>query len=225
MNTEIIEMKCDENLKVLLPFLKNSIDNPELSLESYETSTEESEGSESFDSEIYNFDKQLNDEQIIFLLNTIGQTYLPKDGFCENEPVRFNDKFDKNLVTALIEESKEESYYIDESLDGKLNVDINFFMEKALITLPYTKVIIQYNLDCSISCKYDEKWIKVDNKSKQIILSRKDKKLTIDDILYATREIATVYNSVYREVNFMVQISTREFKVLSNNDNVLLLRY
>lgn len=224
MNTEIIKMKCDENLKLLLPFLKNSIDNPGLSNESYETSSE-SDSSESFDSEIYNFDKQLNEEQVLFLLNTIGQTYLPESGFCENEPVQFSNKVDKNLVSSLIEESKEENYYIGETLYEKYNIDLDFFIEKALISLPYTKVIIQYNSECSISCKYCEKWIKVDNENKQIIISKNDKKITIDDVLYATRAISIVYNSVYREIPFMVEIYTREFKMLNNKDNILILRY
>ena len=217
MDKQIIKVKCDNNLKLLLPILKNSIDISESSDESYETS---SESSESLDSEIYNFDKQLDNEDILFLLNTVGQTYLSKDGFSNNEPIYFNPKFSKNLISSFIEESKEENYYIDESLDGKFNIDLDFFMEKALITIPYIKVIIKYDENFSVVCDHNEKWITVDDENSQMIISRNNKKLTIDDILYCTRAIAVTYG----KIDFMVKIDMQEFKILDSND-VLTLRY
>jgi hypothetical protein len=213
---EIIKIKCDKNLGLLLPILKNSINNPESSesTENYETSDD---SSESFDTEIYNFDKELNDDDIIFLLNTIGQTYLSEKGFVDNQPIQFNDKIDKNLITPFIEESKEEDYYIDE-LDGKFNIDLDFFMKKSQIIIPYEKVIIKYNSIFSIVCDHNIKWITIDDENNQIIMSRN--KLTIDDILYATRIIAVTYG----QSNFMVEINKQEFEILKH-DGILILKY
>lgn len=215
---EIIKIKCDNNLKMLLPILKNSINNPS---ESYESSSEnsDSESSESFDTEIYNFDKELDDDNILFLLNTIGQTYLSGKGFADTEPIQFNDKVDKILIDSFIEESKEENYFIDES-DEKFNIDINFFMKKSQITLPYMTIVIKYDSKFSIVCDCTEKWITIEDENNQIILSRNNKNLAIDDILYATRIIAVTYQNT----NFMVEVGKQKFKILGNND-ILTLKY
>jgi hypothetical protein len=219
INMEIIKIKCDKNLRLLLPILKNSIDNPE-SYESSESYESLDESSESFDSEIYNFDKELNNDDIIFLLNTIGQTYLSEKGFTDNEPIQFSDKVDKNLITSFIEESKEEDYYIDELSDGKFNIDLDFFMKKSQISIPYMTIIIKYNSRFSIVCNHNEKWLTIDDKNSQIILSRNNKKLTVDDILYATRIIAVTYG----QTNFMIEINKQEFKILKHDD-ILILKY
>lgn len=219
MDSQIVKVKCDKNLGLLLPILKNSIDNPESSSESYETSSDSSE-SESFDTEIYNFDKELNNDDVLLLLNTIGQAYLSTKGFVDNEFIKFNDKVDKNLIDSLLEESKEENYYIDE-LDDNFLFDIDFFMKKSLIALSYEKVIIKYSSKFSISCDHNIKWITIDDKNSQIIISRSNKKLTLDDILYATRIIAVTYGNT----NFMVEIDNQEFTIFSMDDNILVLKY
>lgn len=217
MDSQIVKVKCDNNLRLLLPILKNSIDNPESSSESYETSDE----LESFDTEIYNFDKELDSLTILSLLNTIGQTYLSKDGFSDNEPIQFDIKTNEDFIISLIEEAKEGNYYIDESSDGKFNIDLDFFMEKSLITIPYKTIIIKYNNRFSIVCEHNERWITIDDENGQIILSRNNKKLTIDDILYATRMIAVTYG----KIDFMVKINEKEFKILDDNNDTLTLKY
>lgn len=217
---DIVRVKCDKNLGLLLPILKNNIDNTESSSESYETSSDSS-GSESFDTEIYNFDKDLNNDNILFLLNTIGQTYLSKDGFSNNQSIQFNDEINKDFIISLIEESKDGNYYIDESSDGKFNIELDFFIEKALITIPYTTIIIKYNSNFSISCDHNIKWITIDDENSQIIISRNNKKLTLDDILYTTKIIAVTYGNT----NFMVEIDRQEFKISSIDNGILILNY
>lgn len=220
MDTQIVKVKCDKNLGLLLPILKNRIDNPESSSESYGTSSNSSD-SESFDTEIYNFDKELDNEDIIFLLNIIGQTYLSEKGFCNNDLVQFSDKMNKNLINSFIEQSKEEDYYINKS-NGKFNIELDFFIEKSIITIPYTKVIIKYNKYFSVLCEHNHKWLEIDDENNQIIISRENKKLTIDDILYATRPISVTYG---RGEIFMVEIDKQEFELLDDKDNVLTLKY
>lgn len=222
MEKQIINVKCDDNLKLLLPILKNKIETDSPDNISYESYGSSSESSESLDSEIYNFDKELDDENILFLLNTIGQTYLSGEGFVSNEPVGFNNKLNNDLINSFIEESKEKDYYINESLDDKLNIDLDFFIEKALITIPYTKVIIQYNQHFSVVCDCNIKWITIDDQNSQIIISRNNKKLTIDDILYATRIIAVTYG---RKIDFMIKVNDQEFSKLNNDNDILTLKY
>jgi len=219
MESQIIKINCDKNLRLLLPILKNSIDNPESSSESYETSESDSDKSDSFDSKMYNFCKELDDT--LFLLNTIGQTYLSKDGFSCNKTISFNEEINKNLIKSFIEESKEEDYYIDEISDGEFLIDLEFFMEKASVNVPYKKVIIQYNKHFNVSCECNVKWIMIDDENSQIIISRNNKKLTIDDILYSTRIIAVTYG----KTDFMVEINKQEFKILNDSNDILVLKY
>ena len=220
MKSQIVKINCDKkcnkDLKLLLPILKNTIDGS--SSESYEVSdSDDSDDSESFDSKMYNFEKKLDDT--LFLLNTIGQTYLTKDGFSCNKTIIFNDY--NNLVKSFIEESKEEDYYIDQISDIEFLIDLEFFMEKAFINVPYKKVIIKYNKHFNVSCECNLKWITIDDQNSQIIISRDNKKLTIDDILYATQIPAVTYG----KTDFLIKINEQEFKMLSDNDGVLVLKY
>jgi hypothetical protein len=215
---EVIKIKCDDNLRSLLPILKNNIDD--LS-ESDDSSSEysSSNSEESFDTEIYNFDKKLDHNDIVFLLNTIGQTYLASKGFSDTQSIKFNHTFNDDLVKSLIEESKEGDYFINQS-DENLNIGLEFYMQKSLTTIPYDKVIIKYNKHFNIVCEHNVKWITIDDKNHQLIISRYNKKLTLFDILYASRIIAGTYGMS----NFVVQIGFQEFKVI-NHEEVLTLKY
>ena len=217
---EIVKVKCDKNLKLLLPILQNKINNPESSSESYEESST-SDDSESFDSEMFNFNKELDSESILFLLNVIGQTYSSTDGFSVDKSICFNDDTNKDLVNSLIEESKEEGYYIDKVSDNEFLIELDFFMEKAIIAIPYTTIIIKYNKHFNISCECNVKWIMIDDEHSQIIISSNNKKLTIDDILYVTQIISVTYG----KVDFMVTTNVQEFELLQDNDNTLILKY
>jgi len=222
---EIVKINCDNKLKSLLPFLRDTIDNPEVS-EDYEDSgytssqLSSSESEESFDSQIYNFDKELDHNDVVFLLNVTGQILLVTKGFSDEQSVKFNDKFDNDLVKALIEESKDQDYYIDQS-DAILNINLDYYIQKSLTTIPYSKVIIKYNKHFSITCEHDTKWITIDNENHQLIISRDNKKLTIFDILHASRMIAIMYGTL----NFVVQVGFQEFKVVSHDDDTLILKY
>jgi len=218
---KIINVKSGSNLELLLPILKNKIDNPDnvesLSSESDDSYSETETSSESLDTEIYNFDKQLDDENILFLLNAIGQIYSSKNGFEDTKSIVFISETNKDLIQSFIEESKEEGYYIDE-IGNRFTIDVDFFEQKSTTCIPYEKVIIKHKVKHDISEKYKEKWIKVDNS--QVVISNKGKSITIDDILYATRVIAVSYH----ETN-MVRTIFQEFKLLSTNDDTLILEY
>ena len=214
MENLIVNVKCDKQMALFLPILKNIIDNPE-NFDSADISDESS------DSEIYNFNKELDEKNIIFLLNTIGQTYLSTGGFSDNEYIQLSDKFDSNLISSFLEESKEDDYYIEELLDCKFNIEIDFFVEKSLIKISQSKVIINYDSKYSISCKYDKKWINIDDENNQIIIYGKIKNITLYDILYATQSIATIYD----KTNFIVEPDEQEYKILDISNDILILKY
>jgi len=223
---DVVKIDCDNKLKSLLPFLKEAIENPEVS-EDYEDSgytssqlSSDSESSESFDSQIYNFDKKIDHNDVVFLLNVTGQILLVTKGFSDEQSIKFNNKFDDNLVKALIEESKDQDYYIDQS-DEILNINLDYYIQKSLTTIPYSKVIIKYNKHFSITCEHDIKWITIDDENNQLIISRYNKKLTIFDILHTSRMIAITYGTL----NFVVQVGFQEFKVVSHDDDILILKY
>lgn len=213
MEDQFVNIKCDKQMKLLLPILQDRINNQSLSSDISD---------DSFESSDFEIDgEELDSRNVIFLLNTLGQTYLSKDGFNDEEPIQFSDKFDSDLISSFIEESKEEDYYIEETIDGKFDIEIDFFVDKSLIPIKQSKVIINYNSKNIISCEYDEKWIKIDDENSQVIISGKDKKIILYDILYATQCIATTYD----KTNFIVEINEQEYEILDINDDILILKY
>lgn len=222
---EIVKINCDSKLKTLLPILKDTIENPESS-EDYENSgytssqLSSSESEESFDSQIYNFDKELDHNEVVFLLNITGQILVVTKGFSDAQLIKLNPKFDDDLVKSLIEESKDQEYYVDHS-DQILDIGIDYYIQKTLTDIPYNKVIIKYNKHFNISCENKSKWITIDEENHQLIVSRDSKKITLFDILHASRMIAITYGTL----SFVVQIGFQEFKLVSYDDNTLTLKY
>lgn len=205
----IIKVKCDNNLKKVLPLLCKSFSSS-LSEEDFELS----------DDEIYNFDEDINDKYVIFLLNTLGQIFdVSTEEFDSNKYIEFDNKVDQKLVNELIEEAKDNDYFISNE-SNKILIDTDFYNNKLCLKIPYSTIIIKYDIESDFI--FEESWIKNNYNEKEIIISSKGKKLgiTIDDILYISKAIAVINNN-----QFIINSKEQQFKLISVNDNTLILQY
>jgi hypothetical protein len=168
--------------------------------------------------------EECNDDEIIFLLNTLGQVYDSVNGFDKNVTICFDEEFDKCLIETFINEAEEEEYH--ESNDDNyeyVNIDIDFYIDKSEFKVPYSTVIINYEKSYPISRSYGEKWISINENTNTIKLCSdlKGSALTLEDILYASRIIAdTMY-----QTEFTVELDKHRYKIISNNYDILTLQY
>lgn len=222
MDNKIVEIKCDKNLELLLPYLKQNIEQVESSNESYDESSDQSSDNSDDSLEFETCDNdEINKESLVTLLNIMGQVYYADKEFNYEEiSVKFTEDMDKMLIESLIYEANEGDYYVNKSDDNYHDIDPNFWIEKSEYKLSYDKIIIKYNKYHNIVCEHNHKWIKIDDENSEIILCKNNSKLKINDILYVTKIIAITYGR-----KFLVQIDDHKFEILNDNNNILTLKY
>ena len=233
---EIVTVKCDDDLKRILPYLNyyDGSDNDECS----DDCTDDS--SSSLFDDCFEYDEDLSNEDIKFLLNTLSQAYEINEGFCEDGKVwivrnKTSDKFifgdeDNGYEAKSIECRQDRTLY---------KFELDYLIEKSNIYIPQTKVIIKYSEKYDINVRYDEKWINVNDCNKRIIIARTNKKISLYDILYACQVIAiaasdsdsaifstkTVNNNNYNNDRRFLTIDEKSFTIDSNSDNTLILLF
>lgn len=172
----------------------------------------------------------MDDDYIIFLLNTLGQAYLTTGNFDHTKEILIdtNNKFYQNMI----KEFDNDYTVVDDYI---LRFSENLLLKKAETTVKYNKVVIEYpkfkNLVANSSKNYnwyndrycyqnEKSYFTINNPySKITILSREKKsKITISDILLCGCELAIMYS----ESTPVVDIEYGGYQKLPTNNNLVL---
>lgn len=178
----------------------------------------------------------IDDDYMLFMLNTLGQTYNSSSGFnvknkivADRTDIRFKN-FVEECFIKKYRITNSEGYNIYDlseiSNNDPLYFDVKFLEEKSKMSVIYDLVILKYPNNCKNKNKIHnikEKYINFNEKESKVTLSSLSKwdSITIEDILYATSKMTTDENKMI--VDLKDDNKRKKYRKISKSGNYSII--
>lgn len=165
---------------------------------------------------------KMDDDYILFLLNTLGQIYSTSGKFDDDNNILIDTN--STNFTKLVKNNEDNYKIVD---DYVIKFDIKFLLEISKITIKYNTLILEYPKNRPMtSYKWydreginnDRQYIKINEPYNKITISSKIKKsaINLEDILFASSLL-----SVSKD-EYLVNLDYEGYKKINSVRNVIM---